>query len=193
MKFFHRHQTFEKLHFIYNPKKYMASLSEILYNILEKFNRPREEVNIKPNTFIIINYSGNKYTFPVQSIKLLNHVQYLIITNKEILVDDNKNYDKIESKNKYKNRILLNNIDFHINKYNLLEEPKKPKKSSINNKTKINQIITKNNIIIEEENKILKDFKSIFNYSSESDKTSSYNSNTSSDDLSDKDLLYLFK
>ena len=199
MKFFHRHQTFGKLYYIFNPQKYIASLSEILYNVLET-SKPIESlrssakeivndiiktqtlstnINKKLSIFILINYIGNKYPFPAQSIKLLNNVQYLIISNKEIIVDSNKDNYEIEHNfhNKYKNRIMINDIDFNIYKYCLIE-PKKSKKTGSKDKN------NKKNNKLEKENGMFKHFKSIFDYSFESDNTSNYLSSSSNDDLS---------
>ena len=73
---------------------------------------------------------------------------------------------------------MINDIDFKIYKYCLIEEPKNSKKDKNNNNSKF-----------EEESEMFKDFKSVFDYSFESDKTSNYMSNSSNDDLSDNNQI----
>ena len=220
MKFLYRHQSFDKLYYIYNPQKYGKSLKEIINNVLENESEG-ETIGSSYDSltkFILINdytkiknkdkelYKENEVIYE-EPLTLMDNVQYLIMTKKEIIIDNN---DKFKTKDKdIKKSVIMKNTDFDIYKINLedsvkLEGSKKIKKLKTNkddNKTITD--IGENNINIEdskidtnsinifEDNKkivnekcIFKDFNSIFDYSFESDKT------ISSCDESDDDQLF---
>ena len=200
MKFLYRHQSFEKLYYIYKPEKYGKSLKEIIDNILEKGNSTKvindENKNNNDNLtkFILINnytkfknkdkkLNEEKKVIFEEPIKLKDKVKYLIMTKKEIIIDKE---NKIKSNDKkYKNEIIMKNIDFDIYKIKLESQCKgieKHIKDKINtdesisstNEDEINidentMNINKDNTIennkdLEENNNSLSNYKNIYDY-----------------------------
>ena len=189
MKYLYRHQLFDKLYYIDNPQKYGKSLNEIINNVLEKVEKreeytPSETTDIigKPLTiFILINNYEKakektkkkelKYEEP---LKLIDNVNYLVVTKNKIIVDNNIN-DNTNNDN-IKNEIIMKGIDFNIKTIQLEDYIKfgKSKKSKSNKKnTNENKIIINEENEKNENNKGMDLFKdcSVFNCSFESDKT----------------------
>ena len=176
MKFFHRHQTFSQLYYIYNSKKYGYSLNQIIDKVLEGEKSGKVShlnKNKKYSSFILINYNKNNFNLiEEEPLKLLDNVQYLIMTKNEIIINKEKlttacpEFDK-----KNKNKIMIYNPDFEIYKVDLKAHFIKSK-----NQKKINNNSEKDNLI-------LKDFNSILNYSFESAKSMSYKSDFDSESI----------
>ena len=174
MKFFHRHQIFNKQYYIYNTKKYGYSLNQIFDKVLE--DEKSEKIknfneNKKYSSIILVNYFKNNF-YKEEPLKLLKNVQYLIMKKNEINCIINKekpNSKESELDKKNKDKIMIYNPDFEIYKVDLKAHfiRSKKQKNSDNN--------------LEEDNKIMKDLDTIFNYSFESDKTLSDKSDFHSD------------
>lgn len=145
IKFFYRHQNFSEIYYIHNPNKYGRSLEAITNKIFEKLNE--EEITRSKDSnpiFILINnfekIKSIKYN--IEPLELIDNVQYLILSNNEIIINKDEHTNEKETKNdkKYKNKIIINNSKLEIVQKNL--ESLKPKNSKINesNKRKINNI-----------------------------------------------------
>ena len=169
LKFFYRHQIFSEIYYIHNPNKYGRSLEAITNKIFEKLNE--EEItrskDSKPIFILINNFEKIKsIKYNIDPLELLDHAQYLTLSNNEIIINKDGYTNEIETKydKKHKNKIIVNNSKLGIVQKNL--ESLKPKNRIINesNKRKINKI----NINLEDDH-LFDDFDLIFNYSFNSD------------------------
>ena len=218
IKFLYRHQRFDKLYYIYNPQKYGKSLKEIIDNALQSESggeiiyADNDKDNDNLTKFILINnytkiknkdkkLNKEKGVIFEEPIKLKDKIKYLIMTKNEIIFDKE---NKIKSNDKkYKNEIIMKNIDFSFCKICLKNHNENYKKFSKNTINTDENIITTNeneinidensmnnnkiNIIEDDdknlmkENNLLMNFKSIFEYSFDSNDSSSYYSESESD------------
>ena len=176
IKFFYRHQKFSEIYYINNPNKYGRSLEDITNKLFEKL---KEEEITRPEDsspiFILINNFEKIKSIKnnIDPLELLDNVQYLILSNNEIIINKDGDTKEMETKydKKYTNKIIINNSKVEIVQKNL--EFLKPKNE------KNNEYIKKriNNYINFEEDNIFDDLELICNYSFDSDEENMNNKN----------------
>ena len=166
MRFLYRHQSYSKLYYIFNPKKYDIDLKEISENKIFENLKSDEEFECSNKAFILINNFDKikSYKYIRRPIYLLDNLQYLVMTKKEIIININEDKDYNESDRKYKNKILVKD-----SKYKVISKSLIPEKNNIN---EFNNIKMKNNLF--------ENYNSIFEDSFESQKT--WGSNNESND-----------
>ena len=181
MKFFYRHQTFNKLYYVYNGLQYGNTLNEIFNKVLknEKDNEPVNR-NRKYTSFILINNYEKNYLSIEDPITLLSHVQYLIMSKKDIIFYNNED-DKFFKK-RHKNKIMMTNKIPLFYQNSLIDHENKSKKDSKKNKNKKSKKDNENKEDKKDIN-IMNGFKSIFECSFESK-----SENDSLDKESDSDI-----
>ena len=160
MRFLYRHQQFNELFYVFNPKKYGSSLTEISDNIMLNSKSEGQSSN---SAFILINNFERIKPFKYlgRSLELNENVCYLVMSKREIILNVDKNKYN-ESDKKYKNKILVDKSEYKILKKCLEPDIFSSKKNT--NK----DLVQENNHQID--NKIFEDI-SIFNKSFDSEKT----------------------
>ena len=122
MKYFYRHQTFNRTYFINYVKKLGNSLYDIVNDILKKEKKEKNIIkkNKKYSCFVLINNYNRKELIIEDSY--INYFQYLIMSKDKIIIVKNKS--DIIKKSK-KDEIIYINKDFPIVSKKLKEHPNK--------------------------------------------------------------------
>jgi hypothetical protein len=165
MRFLYRHQIFNDLFYVFNPKKYGYSLKNISDNIIYNNLIGNESESETSNSiFILINNFDRIKPFKYlgDNLELAQNVQYLVMSKKDIIMNVNeKNCDGCLSDKKYKKKILVNDKKYKIFTKFLESDVFNGKKNFKKNNLKENQVIN---------NELFENF-SIFNDSFHSEKT----------------------
>ena len=124
MRFLYRHQSYSKLYYIFNPKKYGIDLKEISENKIFENLKSDEEFECSNKAFILINNFDKikSYKYIRRPIYLLDNLQYLVMTKKEIIININEDKDYNESDRKYKNKILVKDSKYKVISKSLIPE-----------------------------------------------------------------------